>query len=644
MTTQVSKTNAYAVLGNPQGANVSKTNAYAILTPGAAEADLDVRYKLLAGDYVLAPNLDVRWAIQGYLFGDFNFAYRLGTSTPKYFNVDTFLPANDLTELKNTNARSTWSSGRDLTSSDDPVAEDATTDGAISAQGTTILPSVAAGLNRHFAGDYYFRIWVLPPLLQVQNPRVGVEIPFEIWNAYPEPNTLNTISAIGGTGLTLDLTTPSDFSEIELREVNITIDEDAPIDINANYTFDFTLGDGLFQFLASIADFIATIPDVPIKETWNWLTDVIEAYGSKEQRIALRDSPRRTLNAQFLVENEEVRQAEYNRWYKAINNRIVVPYYQYATQVTQDSLQGSSKIFFDPTLTDMRDAEFAVVTNPQTEEGNLVKFDEVVADGATLDAPLTFDVLQGYIIAPAFTSRLADNSGISMTAVSGSLKITSEVLISREEFARPGSTATITTFDGLNVLDKRPLANRDVPENFLGNYEIIDSETGTQELKSSWPHPFVNGRRDFLIQRASQPIDMDYWRDLLTAVNGQQNPFLLPTWRSDLTQVSNPTAGSSQLLITNTDYVGEYFPYETFKRLQIEVESGIIYRKVLQATDNGDNTATLELDGSFGINPEDINIIKISFLNLVRLNSDKVELSHSYGSSIITLELKQVDQ
>lgn len=504
------------------------------------------------------------------------------------------------------------------------------------------VPVVQAG---HFLFDFYYRIWVLPETLRAQNPVIGVPIPFAIWNAYPQPpvNALDSITVTNGTGLTFDFGPPDSWRAIELKDVHITIGSTAPLDIDASFEFNFDFGAGLFFFTASIADFVQMIPDPPVQETWAWLTDVIPSRNNTEQRIALRATPRRSIKYGFLLEDETERRRQYRRWYKSMGHKIVLPYYQYHTRLTQASASGSTKLFFDPALTDVRDGEFVIVMDEPTNTGHPVKLETVEADGATTEGPLAFDATTKMIVAPAFTSKLDDRTGLSMQMVTGHIDVTALSLDFRPLFKRPGSTAVIQTYDGLPVLHLRPIAGNDSPETFDANYDVIDSDTGVQDLYVSWPHPVVNMLRRWTIRRRQNPGEMDWWRDFLDAVLGQRDPFLMPTWFSDLIPNGNPPPGAGTIDIVDVDYASAYYPYDTFKRLQIETEAGIVWRKVVQALLNSDGTTTLVLDSPLGPTLADVTINKISYLNRTRLASDTVTLTHDKLRTLISLSTKMVD-
>lgn len=501
------------------------------------------------------------------------------------------------------------------------------------------LGGAGYGLIRHFLGDYYYRIWVIPNPLNILNPRVGVLYPFHVWNSYTAPNNLNSINGTGLTGLTLDITPPSLFKAVEYRLVNLTIGPTAPTEINAHYNFVFDNGTGLLDISAVLTIYIDLLPDIPVTEFWDWLTDVIIARDSTEQRISIRPGPKLTMLSEFILETESDRRYRYKEWFKGMSQGVVVPYVQYSTRITQAS--GPTKLYFDPARSDFRENDFIIILDPWTGLGQIGTVDTVDVDGVTLTSPLGAAVTEGALVAPGYASRLHDATGPAMRSVIGRLEIQATMLGLRNPLSRPGSTAVITYLNSLPILDRRPLAMEDVNENFLGGIEMLDSDVGMETIRTQWPHPFIEGNRRFYVKRVQEPIEMDYWRDFLNLIKGKQNPFLFSTYREDLVPTGNPSVGSPNLTIVDDRYRADYFPNATYKYIRIETTGGTLHRRVLTATDGGNNTTILELDAVFPVGMT--TITKVSFLNICRLESDRVKWIHGSFDSVVELTHRTIN-
>jgi len=524
-----------------------------------------------------------------------------------------------------------------------------TTAGAVPAP---ILPSATglAGLFEFYVGDVYWRIWCVPEFLRPQNPELNVDIPFILWQAYTESNTLNSIGGTGQDGLTLDLVAPRVFFPVEELEVNLQITPAAPNQISATYLFNFDEGQGVFLFETVVSDWIKVIPEIPVKETWQWLTDITIGNDSTEQRTAVRRQPRRFIEYGILIEDDIERQREYDRIYNRLANSLVVPFYQYFTRLTQNSLITESRIYFDPARTDFRANELAVIYRPTTEESFLIQIGDLQTDGADTATPLTVDLYTGDLIAPAFNGRLANRTSIDMTTVAGALKFNFAIEDFRSTFNRVGtypigSQAVINTYDGYNILDRCPMANQAVSEAFDIDPLIIDSESGVHDQRTSWLHAFIGGARKWNIKRLKDPDELDWWRDFITEAWGMREPFLMPSYRQDLFLASTPNGGDPTIEITSTNYATQYFPHDTYTRFRFTNPDGDqIYRKATDAQDLPGGTTELTLDTAVPNLPEWSNGFEIEYLNKVRFASDTFTLTHYATYTILSGAIRTVDE
>jgi hypothetical protein len=506
----------------------------------------------------------------------------------------------------------------------------------------TASATLGGDLPSHFFTDFYYRIWVVPLILEAQNPSYGVPIPFVIWNAYPTPAT-NTFTALSGSniaGLDLTFDVGDTWRALEEKSVGVIVTPAAPLSIEALLNFEFTFGTGLLDFRANISNFISEIPETPVVETWEWATDIMRGYNGLEQRVALRGVPRRSINAKWQIRSEDHRLDRFRLLFRSLAGRLLVPYWQYATQLTAPTAIGDSELFFDPALTDTRETEFVLLVDPSNYQATLGRVETLTGTGALLAQPAVGVLPAGMFLVPTSFCRVPDGSSLAMRSITGSYQLTALEMVSRTAFTRPGSTASIETFDGFDVLNVRPLAGGDVPESFDQEVEVFDNVTGVPTTDSAWPRPYITGRRRFNVER---PADLDFWRDFLFRARGQQNPFLLSTFLKDLPLVQNPDLDASTIIVSGTEYGGLYFVSDTYKRFRIELTSGaVIYRKA-QSVVNDPLGQVVSFTEPFAT-IEETQIRKISFLLLVRLAEDRVTLTHQHTYSEIELSVRTIEE
>lgn len=397
-------------------------------------------------------------------------------------------------------------------------------DGAKVKPSIASLSGVGGGLIDQPYSEVYFRIWIVPEFLAPQSPELNVDIPFIVWQAYPFSNTLNSIGGTGQTGLTLDISAPVAWNMLEEKTINIQIGPTAPLEIDATFIFTFANGANTLVFQTIVIDWIRFMPEQPVVETWEWLSNVIRAHDGSEQRRSLRGQARRSIQEEFLLDDDVERQREYDRYYRQMDSEVVIPFYQYDTRITQTSAVSATQLFFDRDKTDVRDGELVIILRESDNTSFPLRLITVNASGATVLA-LTREVKVGDRIAPAFPSHLQNRTGPAMTSVSGRLNLRATVSEFRTSFTRPNSSATIDTFDSLNVLERRPIVRGDVPETFDGGLTIIDNETGIVDRSSSWFHPFIEGVRQWVIQRRTDPTRWTTGETFSTLLADNENRF-----------------------------------------------------------------------------------------------------------------------
>lgn len=507
------------------------------------------------------------------------------------------------------------------------------------------LPQASgAVIRQEFLFDFYFKIWIVPNRLEMRNPRIGVDIPFHVWNAFPYPHTLTDIIGTGADGLELDTDAPDTFYEVEYREVNIQILPTAPLTVDAVLEFVFEWGSGLFNFIAERASVVNITPDVPVKEIWSWLTDIIVTDNGKEQRIALRTVPRRSQTTKLVALNKEEVRVKFDQMLLDFVGEVVMPYFQYATSTTQAAFAGATGLAFDPNKTDVRPGEYALVITKTADQ--LVRFSTISDTGCTLDAPLTIDAPTGSIIVPSLPSLVDAGAALRRYAVQdvAEMELTSRVTQHREVFSRPGSQTVLPTLDGLYVLDRRPLANSGtVDDKFDSGAKIVDFQTGPLETSTHWLHSQLEGGRQYLIKRAHEPAEMDFWRDFLDAVKGRQIAFLTPTYREDGYASERPVDMAGTMRLAGSRYSTVFFNQGPYTHLRIWTDAGYHDVTVSDATALADGNDEIVFEPALPTGELWRNVKYISFLGKVRLASDDVELEHYALDTFLNLTLRTVD-
>lgn len=385
------------------------------------------------------------------------------------------------------------------------------------------------------------------------------------------------------------------------------------------------------------------VPEVPVIETWEWKTVLNISEHGKEQRSASRGEPRFGMSFSAYILGEEDRRDVYQLMFKYIKQVFNYPMYVHSAKVDAAAVAGATKIYFDPTATDMRDGEPMAIFDPHLENTRYVIIDIVDSDGVTLTEPLEFDVPSYSLVCPAPRFKV-NTPSFSMGALSGGFSLDLEGAQTRDVL-RPDQDTTLTTIDGLLILDKLPLADGDIQENFDQNVTWLDNDIADPEPRTNYFTPFISGERNYLIHR---PAGLDYWRAVASYMKGRQNPFLLPTFHNDLPLNSVPALSATQFETTNVQFF-DFWRSKAWRYVRIKSDAGVIYRKINEVVDHYDVDGnpiymTVKISGNIGAAAGSNSNMVISFANTCRLNSDQIQIEHGPVDSVISLKVRIIEE
>jgi hypothetical protein len=505
----------------------------------------------------------------------------------------------------------------------------------------SVLPAITGVFSEHYLFDYYYRIWVVPAELVAQNPQYETPIPFFVWNAFPVParNAVTSIVATNGDGISIvGLALP--FRAVEYREVSVVIGGDADPNIDADFQFIFESGVGLFSFIANLSNILQIPLESGVNVTYSWLTDVLRNYDGSEQRIALRQRPRRNFDIQILLNDDVERKRLYDSMYRGAKSFMVMPAYFRQTPLRAATVIADNKIFCDPKAADLRVGSQVLILKP---DGTYF-VDEVVSlavDHVVISTPLTevMPPLRSIVFA-GIRCRLPDNSSLRMRSVAGEAQLLLNEFTPQDSLVHPQASVTLTTYKGLPVLERRPLGD-EAMEAFGAGLTIIDNETGLPEQFSSWTQNFVSGERRYLVNTLFSANDYDYWMAFLQYCRGQQRSFFTSTYRDDLVWRDGFALTASTIEVEGLEYGQIYFGSPSYAQLEIVTSIGTYWRTI-DAVSLGTANATLEFDELITEDLTGVTVERISYLVRARLGSDSVLFTFEHTHALLALSLRTV--
>ena len=498
----------------------------------------------------------------------------------------------------------------------------------------------------NFFDDFYNRIHVLPLKIDLQTIASSQTREVSVWNAYVKNSaTLDEISINQPAGIEITgEATP--FSMNPLKEIfyNVTVGVSGPPNINVEILFDFSnVADPLpLVITGTRAVKFDIVPEVPVTETWEWLSDLMVATDGSEQRVALRgEVPRIELSFKAVFDSKEQIRRFYGDFLAAVG-RLWLPEYQYTTRTSAKTTAGTNVLYYDNTKTDIRAGEYVLIQTPSNAA--LVEVASLTVSGALLTSNMLFDIPTDSLIMPGSPALIDNQTALARYAVDDVAEVSFNAKLTRQRtvLTRTGSAISLPQFLGVPVVEKRPLADELVKDEVSTGQVSLDNQTGVQDIISRWDYSRIGGPRTFKVNRMYAPEEMDYWKTVLAYARGQARKFWMPTYRQDLKVIVTPADAATNYTVEGTQYAEKVYSLPTHRYIEIETSSGTHRTSIIGASVSGGNSVIL-FDPAVPTGAGWKVINRISYLLPVRINDDKIEWKHYGLESLLNLSIRTAE-
>mgnify|MGYP001333711364 CR=1 FL=1 len=485
-------------------------------------------------------------------------------------------------------------------------------------------PLVRSGsIGTSYFDDFYNRIHVVPRTLDIGNLLSVQTRTATVWNAYFSSKALSAITETGTDGLTESgVVAPTTFAPLEERIFSITVDTNGPATIDAEYTFVFPAESPTLGVVGRRVVVFGHAPNwaSPVVEKLDWLTDVMIAQGGIEQRVGLRDAPRRAL-AYALATLD-----------------------RHQTNALETMLLGwQARLFAVPVWTERQDLAATLpagsLTIPCTTSGY-----EFSAKGLAL-LWAAHDRHEAVEVASVGTSSLTLKTAtlaawpagtrlypVRLGRMPARQKFTRETghhLSGSVEFAfddNPALSAADTgdLYAGYYVYPGRTNWAEPTEVDFVRQVDELDYETGKAwvddlsglaALLKSWHWLFKN-RAEIVAFRA--------W---LAARAGRRVPFWSVSQAVDMEVTAPIGASDTTITIRNIGYKLYLNGRADRRHIAIRTLAGATYyRRITAATELSAASEQLQIDSALGVTLQPADIESVRFMHLTRLETDAIEI------------------
>jgi hypothetical protein len=489
-----------------------------------------------------------------------------------------------------------------------------------------VLPRavLAGAMDRSFRDDWYHRIHLQPAAIDFGNLVSPVSHLIKVWNAFFSPLTLTAIEGAGADGLSLTGPPPPlVYRGLASHTYTVAASTQGSPILSAGYVFRFS--NGATTKLSVTGRRVVVFSLAPnwaggITERLAWLTDVLESHDGSEQRIRLRSVPRRSLEYSLDLAGHDVRVLEtlLHAWAARV---FAVPVWTDRTVLTVPLSLGATTV----TVADAAHADYhaggLVALWSDNQHHEVGEIGSLAGNTLSLKQPLSRSWPAGTCVFPA---RFARIDGDVVVAHPTDALASARVRFRVEDASAVPAIDAGTAYRGYRVLEWRPNRIEDVTDTWRRKLAILDYGTGPVTVDDLSGHPVVGKRLRFTFgDRAT----IHAFRAWLHARQGRAGPFWLSSGQSDV-EVTRPIHAADQHLAVKNIGYARYLASPTIRRdVAIRVAGGPVYRRrITGATEISADEELLTIDAPVGVAIPLSRVLRVSFLNLVRLEADAQDL------------------
>lgn len=478
---------------------------------------------------------------------------------------------------------------------------------------------------RSFFDDYYNRVHIRPRALNFGNLVTTQVSEVYVWNAWLFPITVTGIVGVE-TGVSIAGPQEPPFEMGALQELtwDVTVTEDGPSDIDVTIVWDFAEVPNVSLAVTGARIVAWTIvPDWKegIRERLAWATDVIQSDQRNEQRRALRLSPRRTFQTRVIVEGRErsLFDVQMRGWGGRVWALPVWPDIQFLQSPVS---AGATSISCTTEGRDFRDRGLALLRGENAFDFEIVQIDEVTSNSLELLRPTQRAWPIDTRLYPVRAARFAEQPQVRRLSDRAAGAELMFALVEPSDW----EAADLPTYRGFPVLDAVPDESKDLSSTYDRALHVLENPSGFPFVLDAAEQAFLVKEHSWVLSGITERSD---FRSLLYALRGRQVAVWVPTHADDLRLVETLGGAAVAATIENVGYARFGLGRLGCQDIRIELNSGdVFYRRITNATAIDDDTEQITIDESIGqaIAPDDVH--RISFMALMRCQSDEIEIVH----------------
>lgn len=353
-----------------------------------------------------------------------------------------------------------------------------------------------------------------------------------------------------------------------------------------------------------------------LKETYEFRTEILTSRSGKEQRRALRTTPRRKFDYTSAATDDALHALE---GLLARNQEKLVYGADFVRGVrTTSALPASANTV---SLGSVPPWLIVGATVSLSHGRDTRLFTVASVSGATVTfgtpSPISFPtasllarVIEGYVNADLATTRLTDSVATIDTTFEPN---------PATEPVDEGSLSPEHWFDGREVLTIRPNWSRAPSITYAHDIETVDYGRGRIARFSPVPFGTTTRQATYLARSVGEA---DAMRQFFARMKGRRGEFYMPSWTDDMTLAATTPALSGEMRIVGRQLFDDYADDTARRSILVSLKDGLTIALKFGAVTLDGTTSVLHLTETypFDIDPADVKMI--SWMALSRFASD----------------------
>ena len=417
---------------------------------------------------------------------------------------------------------------------------------------------------------------------------------------------------------------PSQTSIIVTFEV--TTSGDPVIDDDVIFTVDG--GPIVVRFLGRRLVIYNTLPQKPITEKIQFMTDRMISLNGVEQVMELRQLPRSSIRLVERFTDNVRRSSQINVINAAGFLRVGIQLWYQARQIDVAALAIDTLVQVSTLDAEISVGQEVSFVTPQGIPTSALSVLSFTATDITLEGGVGIDLPLGTVMMPIKYGFMRPKGTVATWAINAEDLTLDFTIIEFRDIA----ALNLAYFDTHPIDTTIPvmiqplfMAGNTRAGRILQELDILDSRTG--DIASRRNEPLARPGFDVLVHLESL-ADQYAWRQFLYYIRGSWLPFYVPTGTPDLPLGVDFTLGGNTLQIVNQGLLEVDTSAAPRRDLKITIAGVDYIRRITNVIDAGPNeTVTIDsvIPGAGTIPAADV---KISWLYLVRLESDTATFRH----------------